>query len=475
MNLFKRIEYRGHVPGVLASFLALALTPMLVTVHADIAEPDNVLYGIITLGGAPVTAARSDVVVEARKTANGSVISSYKMGTDPAFGDFYSLRVPLEAFSPLLDTNALRVGALVFLSVRDSSGPRDQRTLSIVNRGEIVRVDFVELDSDGDGLSDRWEQQYFSSARGAAPNADPDSDGRNNLREALDGTNPLVADGRHPADISPGDYDLTAAEVEKYANAWAAGERWAASPTNIPIAYVSRAASLFMAGGRYGYTNTASTNLSLAWVPLLDQAPPTPGTNLITSLNPPTSGSAGRPLTLTFRASPRPSTLAYAVQQTVPTNWTVQSISHGGSLDNVNHLVKWGPFYDNGERELSYTMVPPPGASGQTSFTGTGSFDGVNLTVSGSRPVVLSALANFRWSFAALDPNGLVFQLSGVPMTDYVIESSADLVHWDFEQKGSTGTEGIYSLRVGNTAGSGQRYFRARLDRETSSELQDNR
>ena len=48
-------------------------------------------------------------------------------------------------------------------------------------------------DSDGDGLPDSWELQYFSSVNDpqAAPNADPDGDGFNNLQEYLAGTNPL--------------------------------------------------------------------------------------------------------------------------------------------------------------------------------------------------------------------------------------------------------------------------------------------
>ena len=47
-------------------------------------------------------------------------------------------------------------------------------------------------DSDGDGLPDAWEIQYFGSINDprATPNADPDGDGFTNLQEYLAGTDP---------------------------------------------------------------------------------------------------------------------------------------------------------------------------------------------------------------------------------------------------------------------------------------------
>ena len=82
-----------------------AMSHLSTVARADVTEPDNVIYGAITLGATPVTAAQTDVVIEARKTTNGSVVSSYRMGENPAFGDAYSLEIPLEAFVPLANTN----------------------------------------------------------------------------------------------------------------------------------------------------------------------------------------------------------------------------------------------------------------------------------------------------------------------------------------------------------------------------------
>ena len=48
----------------------------------------------------------------------------------------------------------------------------------------------VLADTDGDGLPDAWEQQYFGNPTNAVASADPDGDGMSNLQEFLTGTNP---------------------------------------------------------------------------------------------------------------------------------------------------------------------------------------------------------------------------------------------------------------------------------------------
>lgn len=48
------------------------------------------------------------------------------------------------------------------------------------------------VDTDGDGISDAWELEYFGNLS-TDPNADPDGDGVSNLQEYINGTNPLLA------------------------------------------------------------------------------------------------------------------------------------------------------------------------------------------------------------------------------------------------------------------------------------------
>src|SRR5262245_18042697 len=324
----------AHAMKTIAAPLA-ALLGCAALSRAEVPEPDNVFYGVITLGTVPVTSADTNVIVEARKSLAGPVVARYRMGDNPAYTDVYSLEIPLEAFFPLVDTNASRVGALVYLSVRDPSGVRDTRTLAIAQRGQLVRLDLPEPDSDGDRIPDRWELQYFGSASGADAAADLDGDGRNNLQEFIDGTNPLVADGRHPADRSPADNILTLEESDVYANAWLLGASWSGHSNGIPIAYMSRAATLAVAGTPYVFTNSPPTNAPLWWVNLPYAGPGVRGAQLASGLALPASVSPGAFFSVSLRIIPTNTVQTYAVQDQPPVGWTnVMNISHGGSYDS---------------------------------------------------------------------------------------------------------------------------------------------
>jgi len=70
------------------------------------------------------------------------------------------------------------------------------RALSNTERQSIeaaLTARYINADSDGNGLPDAWELQYFGHI-GVDPNADPDGDGLTNLQEYQHGTNPLNAD-----------------------------------------------------------------------------------------------------------------------------------------------------------------------------------------------------------------------------------------------------------------------------------------
>ena len=113
------------LPAMKPSLTCIVLM-MVYAACASIPEPDNILYGNITLDGALVTAARNDVVIEARRLTNGPAIASYRMGSDPALGNFYSLRLLLESVAPVSDTNASQISDSVFIVVSDGSGLRAQ-------------------------------------------------------------------------------------------------------------------------------------------------------------------------------------------------------------------------------------------------------------------------------------------------------------------------------------------------------------
>jgi hypothetical protein len=158
--------------SAVARFLSLTLLLLASTVRATIPEPDNVLYGSITLDNIPVTAAHSDVVVEARRNLDGPPVARYRMGSDPRAGAFYVLRIPIESMAETIAPDAAQSGEALFIVVTDVSGVRAQTTYTVEDRGQVLRVDFgvAMPDSDGNGLPDVWEIAHFG-AIGQNPDA----------------------------------------------------------------------------------------------------------------------------------------------------------------------------------------------------------------------------------------------------------------------------------------------------------------
>ncbi|WP_157755411.1 choice-of-anchor U domain-containing protein [Marinobacter salinus] len=203
--------------------VSLGLAPLMLVAQsamAAIPEPDNLLYGTVTVDGAPVTASDSNVslVLEYQ----GRVIDSYTMGEDPAAQNRYVLSVPLDAIDQRRD-GFLRKGDV--LTVRYQMGTSRSAATEVVvdDRGTSVElnlalrgVDIINgpdpnsQDTDGDGISDVAEV-----AAGLNPFdpsdalLDADGDGVNNLDEYLAGRD-LNADDEPPLLIPPNDIEVPA-------------------------------------------------------------------------------------------------------------------------------------------------------------------------------------------------------------------------------------------------------------------------
>ncbi len=117
------------------------------------------------------------------------------MGSDPAFGNFYSLRLLLESVAPVSNTNASEISQSVFIIVTDGSGLRAQTSYTIPDRGAVQRVDFgvAALDSDGDGLPDAWELQRYANLGQSPGSVAPN--GLTALQNFIAGTDPNDLDG----------------------------------------------------------------------------------------------------------------------------------------------------------------------------------------------------------------------------------------------------------------------------------------
>jgi hypothetical protein len=165
MNIFLsrclRRATRTHFHALALAFVLASASVCL----AVIPEPQNILYGTITLDNSPVTAAMTNVIVEAFRATNGPAVASYRMGSDPQVGNYYSLGVPVESVAPITDTNSSQVGDNLIIRLYDASGLRSQTNFTIVERGSVLRLDFgaTVADSDGDGLPDAWELRWFGN------------------------------------------------------------------------------------------------------------------------------------------------------------------------------------------------------------------------------------------------------------------------------------------------------------------------
>lgn len=148
--------------------LILIITLILISpsTPAALPEPDNLLYGVVSLNNQPITAARTDVIVEARRTLNGPAISRYRMGSEARAGSFYSLRIATEAFGPVGNPSAAQSGENLFIVVTTGGASvLTSRQQVIGERGAVQRLDLgtANPDSDGDLLPDAWELFYFGN------------------------------------------------------------------------------------------------------------------------------------------------------------------------------------------------------------------------------------------------------------------------------------------------------------------------
>jgi hypothetical protein len=152
----------------------------------------------------------------------------------------------------------------------------------------------------------------------------------------------------------------------------------------------------------------------------------------------PTQFVAGISLSITNVATPASNTSVYAVEDAIPAGWTATNISDGGVYDALNRKVKWGPFFDDTLRMLTYDVVSPLITPGLARFTGQGWFDTNAVMITGQRqslqigtPIIpaasianLQALGNgsYRLSFPGI--NGAPYTVlastnAALPMTSW--------------------------------------------------------
>lgn len=197
------------------SFAPAALWPLLLAAHgtsiapaqAGIPEPDLIWYGRVSnaASGTPVRVTTGTLIWRVEPIAGGPaiVVSTPLTNINDQFS--FAVRVPCETPEPGASPSATTLNLTTPASrYRRVSVTLDGQPVSLVSapgewsltpaeRGRVERVDLqigiAAADTDGDGLADAWERQYFGSLS-ARPGDDADGDGISNLREYQAGTNP---------------------------------------------------------------------------------------------------------------------------------------------------------------------------------------------------------------------------------------------------------------------------------------------
>jgi hypothetical protein len=184
-------------------------------------------------------------------------------------------------------------------------------------------------------------------------------------------------------------------------------------PNPIDINYVTRACFLWRNGETYRYDGSLSppscwtTNaISGEGMLLANQARFVNLLSIVSDKGVSEASAAVRglpstyfppvPINVSINTTPESSVFSYAVEDVPPSGWTVSNIDNGGTWDAANKKVKWGPFFDNTVRTLSYMATPPNVATGMQVFAGIASFDGVGSAISGATTVNPTPYASWK-------------------------------------------------------------------------------
>jgi hypothetical protein len=171
-----------------------------------IPEPSLVLYGVVRHAVTSVPVTFGSIQWTLRPVGGGPavVVSGRLTNVNDQFS--YVLFVPMESSLPgqPATPNRLTLSSTPVSYSRVEVSVDGQPaalvnpaqggfTLTLNDRGKVERIDLRVsspfTDTDGDGLPDAWEQQYFGGLQFSA-NADTDQDGLSNLEELKAGTNP---------------------------------------------------------------------------------------------------------------------------------------------------------------------------------------------------------------------------------------------------------------------------------------------
>lgn len=102
--------------------------------------------------------------------------------------------------------------------------------------------------------------------------------------------------------------------------------------------------------------------------------------------------SAGATFAVTIVSHSLTNASFYVIEDTPPVGWTVGQISDDGVYDAINHIVRFGPFFDGLGRTFTYEVTPPLAQTGSVSFSGDFFVDSITDTIVGDSQLAQSLL-----------------------------------------------------------------------------------
>jgi len=203
------------------------------------------------------------------------------------------------------------------------------------------------------------------------------------VKEAICGDTEVSGGGFHPADLN-NDWNISGPEVTAYAASWLVGDPWSRDPEVIPADFVTNAGMLWRSGGDYIF----KTATNPPWVPA------TGGKqgrgSLISNIERPVI-SAGVPVRVTLEAYPQEGTSSYLVEEHIPEGLAIHDAGTG-VFDASTRVLRFGPFFDDQERQLSFELTSAENRSVVVDLDASASFDGTQILASGVRSIRILTL-----------------------------------------------------------------------------------
>ena len=160
--------------------------------------------------------------------------------------------------------------------------------------------------------------------------------------------------------------------------------------------------------------------------------------------------------TVTLTVSPATYVNVYAVEDQIPNGWKATNFSNGGIFDVINSKVKWGPFFDHSIRTLTYQVIPGSNSTSTVIFSGTASYDGVGVPISGVRQVNSSIVVRPSIVSISLSGTNLVIkgsngQSGGIYKTLISTNLTQPLNQWTPIATNVLGAAGNFTITATNT------------------------